>query len=213
MNNKWRILLASLTASIMLAACGTAEPEAKPEDTGNAVEEPADVETGEEDTSADTEVDAEVDADTETNDDVLADAVETKSDEQDYSMMVIPGYNLVSEEPGRDSLLLDENNEVFMRIETVVKDDESYTFDEYYDNMQDLLMASSDGAAPTDLTDESDLPQTNGTAVKGSEVESTEGYIRGYVMDLEEKLVRVTIYSAEDDEHIEEFKEMAATIK
>lgn len=217
MNNKWRILLASLTASVMLAACGTSEPEVEPEGTtGNAVEEPADVETDvAEDTSAETEVevDTEVDADMETDEGALTDAVETKSDEQDYSIMVIPGYNLVSEEPGRDSLLLDENNEVFMRIETVVKNDESYTFDEYYENMQELLMASSDGGTPAEITDDADLPETTGTAVKGSEVESTEGYFRGYVMDLEEKLVRVTIYSTEDDEHIEDFKEMAATIK
>lgn len=212
MNNKWRILLASLTASIMLAACGTAEPEAETEDTtGNAVEEPAEIETDvEEDTASETEVDVEAEA--ETDDDALADAVETKSDEQDYSMMVMPGYNLISEEPGRDSLLSDENSDIFMRIETVVKDDESYSFDEYYDNMQELLMASSAGATPTDLSD-ADLPQTDGAAVKGSEVESAEGYFRGYVMDLEEKLVRVTIYSSEDDEHIEDFKKMAATIK
>ena len=144
----------------------------------------------------------------------MKEAVETKSDEQDYSMMVLPGYKLTSEEPGRDSLYLEEDSEMFMRIETMPKDEESYTFEELYANMEELFTVSSDGETPTEITDEADLPQADGiTSVRGATVESTEGNFTGYVMEREDKLVRVTIYAKEDNEQMEDFKEMAATIK
>ena len=49
--------------------------------------------------------------------------------------------------------------------------------------------------------------------VKGAVVESSEGYFKGYVIEREDKLVRVTIYAKEDNEHMNDFKNMAATIK
>ncbi|ARD49141.1 hypothetical protein SporoP37_13790 [Sporosarcina sp. P37] len=213
MNSKWRIIFTSLAASALLAACGTSDPDKDQEgNADSAVEEPAaPAEDTEDNTSS--EGDAEADSNTETNEDALKDAVETQSDEQDYSMMVLPGYKLTSEEPGRDSLYLEENSELFMRIETMPKGEESYTFDELYENTKELLAASSDGESVTDITDETELPQSEGIlSVKGAKAESAEGYFTGYVMEREDKLVRVTIYAAEDNEHAEDFKEMAATI-
>ncbi|PIC75814.1 hypothetical protein CSV74_14345 [Sporosarcina sp. P19] len=215
MNNKWRIIFTSLTASIMLAACGTSDADPEKDTTGNAIEEPAAPETdAEESTSSENEAEIETDTEVEASEDVMKDAVETTSDEQDYSMMVLPGYTLTSEEPGRDSLYLEEDSEMFMRIETMPKDEESYTFDELYENMGELLTASSDGETPIEITDETDLPQADDIkSVKGAVVDSTEGYFTGYVIEREDKLIRVTIYAKEDNEHIEEFKDMAATIK
>ena len=216
MNNKWRIIFTALTASIMLAACGTSEADPEEGTTGNAIEEPAAPETDVEEENTATENDAENEAEAETDSvtDTMKDAVETSSDEQDYSMMVLPGYLLTSEEPGRDSLHVEGDSEQFMRIETMPKTDESYTFDELYENMEELLTASSDGATPVELTDDADLPQGDQIQnVKGAKVESAEGNFTGYVMDQEDKLVRVTIYGNGDEEHTNEFKDMAATIK
>ncbi|PID00017.1 hypothetical protein [Sporosarcina sp. P29] len=215
MNNKWRIIFTSLTASIMLAACGTSDVDPEKETTGNAIEEPAAPETDAgEDTSSENDAEIETDSDEKTSVDAMKDAVETASDEQDYSMMVFPGYKLTSEEPGRDSLILEEDSEMFMRIETTPKDEESYTFDELYENTLELLKASSDGETPVELTDEADLPQADDIkSVKGAEVDSPEGHFTGYVIEREDKLIRVTIYAKEDNEHLKDFKDMAATIK
>lgn len=215
LNNKWRIIFTSLTASVMLAACGTSDADPEKETTDPAIEEPATPETDvEESTSTETEAEIETDAEEEISEVSMEDAVETASDEQDYSMMVLPGYKLTSEEPGRDTLYFEEDSETFMRIETMPKDEESYTFEELYTNMEELLTASSDGETPTEITEEADLPQADGiTSVKGATVESTEGYFTGYVMEHEDKLVRVTVYAKEDNEHMKEFKQMAATIK
>ncbi|MEK4024054.1 hypothetical protein [Sporosarcina sp. FSL W7-1283] len=218
MNNKWRIIFASFAASLLLAACGTSDSDDNPSSTdgtnGSAVETPAD----EPETDIEEDVDSTTaegdEADSTEEKDLLKDAVETKSDAQDYSVMVIPGYTLTSEEPGRDSLYVDEDSETFMRIETTAKDEEAFSFDEWYENLEELLAASTDGAEPTELTDEAELPQGEGiTNVKGAEAKSAEGYFKGFVMEREDKLVRVTIYATEDNEHIKEFTEMASTIK
>ncbi|AXH98547.1 hypothetical protein DV702_01770 [Sporosarcina sp. PTS2304] len=210
MNNKWRIVFASFAVSIMLAACGTSDTNEtdKENTTGSTVEEPTTPETDVE------ENDSVAVEDPNTDQDGLKDAVETKSDEQDYSIMVLPGYVLASEEPGRDSLYVEEDSGLFMRIETMSKEDESYTFDELYENMEELLAASSDGETPAELTADSDLPKNEGILnVKGAEVKSDEGYFKGFVMEREDMLIRVTIYAAEENEHVEEFKQMASTIK
>lgn len=217
MNSKWRIIFTSLAASIVLAACGTGDTEQDADDSaGSAVEEPAaNPETGT-DTDAETDVDDDaVTSDSEAkNENALKDAVETKSDEQDYSVMVLPGYTLTSEEPGRDSLYLDEDGNQFMRIEAMPKGEETYTFDELYENMGELLKASSDGSEPEEVTDENLLPDSEGIIeAKGMKAESDEGYFEGYVMDREDKLVRVTIYASEDGKHVEELREMASSIK
>lgn len=222
MNVKWRILSASLAASLILSACGTSGTDDQEDEngTGSAVEEPADtpqtdtdVEGNDSDAAPENGESANDEADSaDTDEDLLADAVETKSDEQDYSMKVLPGYTLTSEEPGRDSLYLDEDGKIFMRIETMPKD-ETYTFDELYTNLEELLEASSDGETPVEVTDEADLPKNNGfKQVKGAEADSAEGYFKGYVMERDDKLVRVTIYASEKDEHVEELTQMASTI-
>ncbi|PIC64369.1 hypothetical protein CSV79_07010 [Sporosarcina sp. P13] len=209
MNNKWRIVFASFAVSVMLAACGTSDTDVTEPDvtTGTIAEEP--VTSPETDGEDDVPVAVE-----EPETDVMKDAVETQSDEQDYSIMVLPNYLLTSEEPGRDSLYLEEDSSLFMRIETMPKGEESYTFDELYENMQELLVASSDGETPKEVTDKAELPKDEGIInVKGAVVDSAEGYFKGFVIEREDKLVRVTIYAAEDNDHIKEFKQMASTIK
>lgn len=217
MNIKWGIISASLAASLLLTACGTSDADDNDNTDANdipPVEEPAaEPETDiEEDTDA--AVDEDVSADSTEQEDLLKDAVKTKSDEQDYSIMVSPGYTLTSEEPGRDSLYAEEDSATFMRIETIEKGGDSFSFDEWYENMEELLKASSDGAEPAELTEEADLPKSEGILdVKGAKAESKEGYFEGYVIEREDKLVRVTIYAAEDNEQIEELRQMASTIK
>lgn len=205
MTNKWRIVFASFAVSAMLAACGTTDAT-KTETEGtdsSTTEDPAqNLETNVEEN------------DTVATVDLLKDAVETKSDVQDYTVMLIPGYSLASEEPGRDSLFLEENSGLFMRIETMPKGGESYTFDELYENMEELLVAGSNGGTIQPVTDEAELPQSEGIQnVKGAEVESAEGYFKGFVIEREDKLIRGTIYAPELNKNVEELKQMASTIK
>ncbi|WP_301108152.1 hypothetical protein [Sporosarcina sp.] len=214
MNIKWGIISASLAASLLLAACGTSDADDNDKNDVSdipPVEEPA----AEPETEIDGDaVDENAATDSTGQGDLLAEAVETKSDEQNYSIMVIPGYTLTSEEPGRDSLYSKDDGATFMRIETTEKGGEAFNFDEWYKNMEELLKASSNGTEPEELTEEADLPKGEGILdVKGAKAESNEGYFEGYVMEREDKLVRVTIYAAEDNEQIKEFRQMASTIK
>ncbi|PAK74401.1 hypothetical protein, partial [Micrococcus luteus] len=49
-------------------------------------------------------------------------AVLEKSDNQNYSMYVLPSYELTAEEPNKDVLYLTDNDQVFMRIELLPED-------------------------------------------------------------------------------------------
>lgn len=207
MNNKWRILFASLAASVVLAACGT-------NNTNPEEETPAE-------NPAVPEVDSEADngnaapgEQTETDSGELEGAVETASDEQDFSMQVLPGYTLTSEEPGKDSLYAEEDDAVFMRIEAADKNDSAFTFDEWYDNLGETLKASDESAEVTEIADAAQVLQNDRfLQVKGQTAESENSYLTGYVIELEDKLIRATIFAPENNERVKDLQKMAATIQ
>lgn len=224
MNSKWRMFFVSLAASLMLAACGTSDDPTTVDEEGSAtppVEEavPADdsdateTENGEQAEEPAEEPSEEAAENGQPADtDALADAVETASDEQDYSIQVLPGYKLTSEEPGRDSLYLDEDGTVFMRIETMSKD--QGTVDDMASNLKDLLEASSNGATATEITSSADLPSGEGISnVKGWEAKSEEGSFRGYAFESGDLVVRATLFDTKDGEHLKALTQMASTIK
>jgi len=46
-------------------------------------------------------------------------ATESKSVDQSYKLQQLPGFTLTQEEPGKDMLVSNDDDEVFMRIETI----------------------------------------------------------------------------------------------
>ena len=89
-------------------------------------------------------------------------------------MYVLPGYKLTSEEPGRDSLYSESDDSVFMRIETVPKEEGAYDY--LAENMLTLLDAASDGDVPVELSEASSLPSGDGiTNVKAYSVNAETG--------------------------------------
>ena len=135
----------------------------------------------------------------------------TESDEQDYSLYVLPLYKLTSEEPGRDILYVDEKDSIFMRIETMTAEEEAYDY--AVENMIAVLEASSEGATPEELTDSSSLPSGEGIEdVKGYSVNSETGPISGLVFKKDGLVVKLTIFDSLKAEHYEAFLRMAETI-
>lgn len=206
MNNKWRMLFASLAASVVLAACGT--NDTKPGDE-TPEENPAAPEVESETTDG-----KDSGQQTETDSSVLEGAVETASDEQDFSLQVLPGYKLTSEEPGKDSLYAEEDDAVFMRIEAADKNDNAFTFDEWYENLGETLKASDEAAEVTEIADAAQVMQNDRfVQVKGQTAESENSYLTGYVIELEDKLIRATIFAPENNERVKDLQKMAATIQ
>ncbi len=216
MRNKWSLLLSASAVMLLLAACGTTTDKTEPikeptEDvtdvTGEETEDATEGAAGEDTTKTEGEAQAST-----PEAGILKDAKILTSDEQDYQIAVLPEYNLTSEEPGRDSLMASEDGEVFMRIETVQKEDDMYDF--WLENMSEVLSASANGEAPKELTDVKSLPAGDGIEkAKAFSVDSETGTVTGIIYERGEMIVRLTIYDSPKNEHFEKFLRMGETIQ
>ncbi|MDX1770676.1 MAG: hypothetical protein R3328_04050, partial [Planococcaceae bacterium] len=169
---KYWLLMASITLSIsMLAACNTSEDSNSGQ--GNTSSEVEEVEQEETTTPEETEDESTDDTNSEEVTEergpektlsfsVKGEAKEetatlTNSDEQNYSIYKLEGFELTGEEPNKDSLYLTENDAVFMRIETLSKADASIDF--VRENMLQTMAAVSIGSEPVTIEDDAKLPQ------------------------------------------------------
>ncbi|MDS9470416.1 hypothetical protein [Sporosarcina pasteurii] len=218
-----------LIAMLILAACGNTGDNNDPDvenETGTApneeVEKHEDTEKQDEDVSDELENDekaAENDENVEDSvenekpqsNDFLTIAEQVDSDAQDFSMYILPEYTLTSEEPGRDSLYLTEDGQIFMRIETLPADEETYTY--LKENTITTLEATSSGSTPTELTDENFLPQ--GAHIEnavGYTVTTAEGIVTGIVFERNDLLVRLTIFDTQEGLYFSDFLKMGETV-
>ncbi|KAA0966683.1 hypothetical protein FQ087_10785 [Sporosarcina sp. ANT_H38] len=205
MKSRWNLLYAAIATTLLLTACGTS-PDEDTESNNGSTEV---VENVEKDTvTGDKETDTEVDTNQENN---LQNAELTESDEQGYAISVLPDYTLTSEEPGKDSLIPVNNESVFMRIETVTK--ENGTYDHLADNMIAVLEASGDGSAPIEVIDEKSIPIAEGIEnAKALTIKAESSSITGIIFERDNMVVRLTIYDTPEEEYFEQFLRMSETI-
>lgn len=213
MKFNWKMVCTGLAAVILLAACGTDNAE---QQDGTNANEPGQVVDETNGSATDgTSNDAEsgsTSVDPENSDADMADAELTKSDAQSYSMEVLPGYTLTSEEPGRDSLYADENPSAFMRIETQPAEDGSYDY--LVDNMQEVLKAASNDEEPEELTDVyADVEDKGIKNAKAFKVGSETGPVTGIVFEKDGMVVRLTIFDDAEENHTTDFLNMGQTIQ
>lgn len=236
MTAKWKILSVSVMAAMMLAACNTsgdsnAGEGADAPDTGQTDQTETTEDTGTDtDTDSSESEEAEEDAGTEDQQEADADeergpdreltfkkdggeetgkAVLTESDEQDYSIYVLDGYELTSEEPGRDSLYHSEDSKNFMRIEVFNEDETDYT--ETVVGMENLLATTEDepqdALGKYNLADDSTVEEL---VVK--EAKSDEVLMTGAVFVTSGKIVRLTVFDQPDGALTDAFLKMGATV-
>lgn len=225
-----------LIAMLILAACGTSEQDEgttkdnlsdqdtteKFENTEKEIVEDDGVEeedgeqktdagtVKEEDEKSNTEQDKEdnnVNNNEADEEEAQPNAERVASDEQDFSIEILPAYTLTSEEPGRDSLFLTEDGNIFMRIETAPFDQESYDY--FNENTVSLLESiKADGA---DIADANVLPRNVNNAL-GYTVTTNESVVTGFVFEKDGLIVRLTIFDTLDEKHFNNFLQMGETI-
>lgn len=202
---------AIFAAGIFLAGCGTAdlageEPETEPAET---TEEISDDTTSETEATEETpEAAEETDA---TSGEGHGDTPEgelTMSDGQAYQLYVLDGYEFTAEEPNRDVIFLQENDAVFMRVETYYPSD--IDFDELVANTQDTVQASNPDAELQEFTGYDDSAFSQSAAY---EVETAEGHVTGIAFEGDNIVVRVTIFDHSTVEARDDFIQMAQTIE
>ncbi|MBO0585959.1 hypothetical protein [Sporosarcina sp. E16_8] len=205
MKNRWSLLFAAIATTLLLTACGTSTNKDQESIDGSAdVVENADKGTVTEDKEPETEI-------VESQENIMKDANPIESDEQSYAISVLPDYSLISEEPGKDSLISANNEEVFMRIETVAKEDSTYDY--LAENMIAVLEASGDGSAPIEVLNEKSIPAAEGIEnAKVLAIKAETASITGIVFERDNMVVRLTIYDSPKEEYFEQFLRMAETI-
>lgn len=135
----------------------------------------------------------------------------TKSDEQNYSLYKLDGFSLTGEEPNKDSLYLDDNSAVFMRVETISKDEASYEI--IANNMLETIASVSVGNEPVKIDDTEKLPQGEGiTNPIGYEASFELGTVSGIVFEQGNLIVRLTIFDQNSVNLTDAFLKMGETI-
>jgi hypothetical protein len=126
------------------------------------------------------------------------------NDNQNYSMYVLPEYELTAEEPNKDVLFFSEDDSVFMRIELLPADVEWTLVEE---NSKAQLAAVGPEVKDTEIP--ADPFFTNAWAMEtksGSEVVTT------YLIKNEQQPLKLTMFTKDQADHREAFIEMSKTI-
>ncbi len=199
---KKNIFLATavLTIGGLLAACGTSETEQES--------------TGSEQTSPETDPAEETPVENEESGIVEEEPTKAEtegelstSEEQQYEMYVLPGFQLTAEEPGRDVLMWEEDSSIFMRIETFTKEDIEFSLAE--SSMKETIAASNPDAEIAEASAPQGVKFLNSVAY---EIPTPEGKVTGIVYEKEKLIVRLTIFDNADVNATADFIDMGSTI-
>ncbi|WP_419392530.1 hypothetical protein [Cytobacillus praedii] len=128
-----------------------------------------------------------------------------ESDNQNYSLYVLPEYELTAEEPNKDSLYLSENGQVFMRIEILPTD---MQWDTIVENTKAQLAAVNEEVETVDVPSEDFFKDS--IAMKSS---TDEDIVTAYIIKNGEQPFKFTIFSKKDSDYSDAFLQMGKTIK
>ncbi|EGA90327.1 hypothetical protein GPDM_05746 [Planococcus donghaensis MPA1U2] len=188
------LLSSTMMVSLLLTACLSRDEE--------AVNEP--VESTEQAPTEETSTPAE-DGSTEATE---PSGTLTQSDAQNYELYVQDGYELAAEEPNKDALYVVDNTAVFMRVETFPLDEADFDF--VADTMKQTLAAVNPDQEPVEVTDFNHDAATQSIVYN---VPSSEGIVTGVVYELENLIVRLTIFDNSTVNATEDFLAMGKTIQ
>lgn len=222
MNTLQKLLLATGILSLALAGCGTTEDTGS-EDNGTNTEETAgttdgtqetgDNSNGEDIEQTDDQSEGEENEETGSSEmeqekslsyQVNGETMEEKSDNQNYSMYVLPSYELTAEEPNKDVLYLTDNDQVFMRIELLPEDTDWEMAEE---NAKSQLTAVSSEVQSAEASDDEFLQD----AII-YEAASEEDKAAVYLIKNGGQPLKLSIYTKNDADHTDAFIQMAKTI-
>jgi hypothetical protein len=126
------------------------------------------------------------------------------NDNQNYSMYVLPEYELSAEEPNKDVLMWTEDDSVFMRIELLPADAEWALVEE---NSKAQLAAV--GPEVNEAQTPEDPFFNNAWAM---ETKSGSDIVTTYLIKNQEQPLKLTLFTKEEADHRNAFMEMAKTI-
>ncbi|MDW0109395.1 hypothetical protein [Sporosarcina aquimarina] len=242
MKNK-KLLYTALSASLLLAACGTDTSDQDNENTtvdganqtegtdGTVTEgtesHDSSTENAEDTTTDDTDSD---DATSENTDDTEAGADDSQSGDAEDGSTALEGAEdtdsdeqdfkmqvlpeyKLTSEEPGRDVLYAEADSEYFMKVETTKASES-DYDKSLENWNETLAASSSEASPVELTDEKLLPQNDDfEKLKAYRVAAAEGPITAMIFQRDDLLVRVMMYDNTDEKYYDDFLRMAETIQ
>lgn len=233
MKKQTLIFTSALSAMLLLAACNSTEKEDTPvdEQTTGSVDETTDTQkendTNEETSNETTEENAgeNVEETTATPPSTIqyvdekgqkqeAKTTMTTSPAQDYEIALAEGFSLTAEEPKRDMVTYDANDQISMRIETFAKDET------HYEEMARQTESNVGLTAPDGKYQPYDI-QT--LIEKNKDIQHATGFVATYpedeeqvvtiIYEKESKIVRLTVFDRTSGEITNALLEMGLTVK
>ncbi len=190
-------ILSILLLTFLIAACGASDEEATPNDNNSPSEDTT--------SNGATENEQEKDS-TEVS------GTTVKSENQEYSITILDGYELTAEEPNKDLLFNKENDVQSMRIE--VYNASEVNMADITNNLVEILKASTSEGKVDEITEANLIPSGKLLEdVKAYEAEGTENKVYGYTFLQDGLGVRLTIFDTNESPALEDFVRMAETIK
>jgi hypothetical protein len=126
------------------------------------------------------------------------------SDNQGYSIYILPEYELTAEEPNKDVVILTSNGEIFMRIELLSKD---VNWDTTVQTAVEQLQAVS--------SEVTELPPPKEEFFENSKVyeaKENEDVITSYLVKNSEGVIKLTLFTKDTADYRDSFIKMAETI-
>ena len=131
-------------------------------------------------------------------------AIWTKSDNQAFGLYILPTYELSAEEPNRDVLYYKEDDHHFMRIEVLPGDSDQNSLKE--NTLAQLQAVNED--VQTLSPEANDIQNaTIMQAKKDNEI------VTAYLIEQEDKFIKLTIFTNEQENHQDAFVQMAKNLK
>jgi hypothetical protein len=131
-------------------------------------------------------------------------AIWTKSDNQTFGLYILPTYELSAEEPNKDVLYYKEDDYHFMRIEVLPGDSDQNSLKET--TLAQLQAVNED--VQTLSPEANDIQNaTIMQAKKDNEI------VTAYLIEQEDKFIKLTIFTNEQENHQDAFVQMAKNLK
>lgn len=216
MKKQFKFLAILCIALLMLVGCNTAKEQDTPEDTSttegtNAANDNTNKEEQPTESDDVTENDTNTITYTTNGEQKQEETTTANSTEQQYSIETLPTFTLTAEEPGKDVLYFTENDSVFMRIETMSVNDQ--TFENLITNTEEMMNAVDETVDPIKFDIQSYLSNQSEIAnYEAYKVDLVEEVVSAVVFEKDNQLVRLTIFDNTTVDLTEAMVKMGLTI-
>ena len=218
------VVTSALSVMLLLSACNSTEDSnpVNEEETTGSVNEQTNTQNSATD-STDTTVDDSTEEATPSNNTIQyvkngeqkeIETTMTQSPEQDYEIALAQGFSVEGEEPGRDMLVYDEDDQYSMRIEVFAKDETNYEEMAQQTENTVAITAPEGQYVPYDLESlldsHKDILNATGYVVTYTE---DDDQVVTVIFEKQSKIVRLTIFDTTAAEMTKAFLRMGFTIQ